>query len=65
MFNSALCSILGHKIDRSRVWHDGINFRTRCHRCKTPMIRELDGWSQFETEVHGSVDRSSHPHNHA
>ncbi|WP_420797066.1 DUF1660 family phage protein [Altericroceibacterium spongiae] len=27
------CRLFGHKINRSRVWNDGSNYKTKCQRC--------------------------------
>jgi hypothetical protein len=61
MFRQLLCLFIGHRINRNRVWHDGLDFRTRCQRCKVPMLREDKGWVKFNPARHGS-DRPSKAH---
>lgn len=52
---SFVCQIVGHKINRHRVWFDSIDHRTSCERCGGPMIRDDAGWRAFDS------DRDSHP----
>lgn len=59
MLESALCSLSGHRINRRRVWHDGINFRTDCDRCGKGLIRGISGWTEFDEVTHGLTDRMS------
>jgi hypothetical protein len=44
-----LCKLRGHKRDSSRVWHDGLDFRSRCKRCSIPMLRDLHGWRSYDS----------------
>lgn len=39
------CRLLGHRVNRNRVRFDGVMFRSRCRRCGSAMVRELDGWT--------------------
>jgi len=55
------CKVFGHKINRRRVWDDGLNYRTRCDRCDAPLIRGRDGWRPLDFEKDLIVKRSSHP----
>ena len=61
MFDHAICKLLGHKINRRRVWNDGIDFRTTCERCDSPLIREFGAWTAFKEAQHGNPLRSPHP----
>ena len=58
MFATLVCGLSGHKINRRKVWHDEVNFRTDCDRCGRPMIRELSGWMPFDEEQHRDALRS-------
>lgn len=59
MLESALCGLSGHRINRRRVWHDSINFRTDCDRCGKGLIRGISGWIEFVETAHGQPDRKS------
>ena len=61
MIAKPLCALGGHKIDRHKVWHDGISYRTKCARCRTALIRERDGWSAFKESIHGDEARAMSP----
>lgn len=61
MLRKLVCSILGHSINRNRVWHDGVDFRTACRRCQAPMVRENDGWQRFNPKTHGEDRPRSRP----
>lgn len=56
--SGALCAVIGHKIDRKRVWHDTIDFRTQCARCGGAMIREDMHWRRFHPEQDANPHRS-------
>jgi hypothetical protein len=56
-----VCSVSGHKVSRSRVWHDQLNFRSKCKRCGSEMIRTVDGWRVYDPLSDGSVDRLEGP----
>lgn len=44
-----ICSVLGHKPDKTRVWNDNLDFRAPCVRCGAPMLRdERKDWRVFE-----------------
>ena len=61
VLRSLACKLFGHKIDRHRVWNDGIDFRTRCARCIRPMLRGQSGWREYDDERDGDPDRTPHP----
>ncbi len=50
MLGSVICRARGHRVNRRRVWDDGISYRTNCERCRKPLIRDLDGWRLFDTD---------------
>ena len=35
-----VCAIIGHSRDRHRRTHDGIDWRSVCKRCGTPMVKD-------------------------
>jgi hypothetical protein len=53
------CLIAGHKHSHN-VWHDGIDFRSRCRRCNRPMVRALNGWRLWDGGDF-DVGRKGHP----
>ena len=55
-----ICKFLGHKIDRNRVWNDRRDYRTRCRRCASDLLRDVDGWRDFLPEDERE-DRLPHP----
>lgn len=62
MLNSFICKVAGHRVNRRRVWHDAVDFRTSCDRCDTPLIRdEQQGWRPFDGERDDLDERKSHP----
>lgn len=62
VIKSLFCFASAHVVNRRRVWHDGRNFRTRCQRCREPLIRDKGNWRIFDIERDGSDVRHSHPH---
>ena len=59
-----LCSLLGHRVDKGRVWFDDIDFRTTCGRCRRPLIRAEEGWRPFDSGRDlpvGGPPRRPHP----
>jgi hypothetical protein len=56
-----LCRLLGHRIDRRRVWNDGIDFRTSCPRCGAALLRDHVGWREFDAERDEGMHRLPHP----
>jgi hypothetical protein len=60
------CRLRGHRRLRTKVWHDGIDYRAPCVRCGTPLIRDMDGaWRPFDwvkDAPPGSQPRSGRPH---
>lgn len=61
MIKSMICMASGHNVNRGRVWHDGRNFRTKCTRCGTAMLRDRDGWRKFDADADQAEDRMPHP----
>lgn len=55
------CRLLGHRVNRDRVWHDGISFRTKCSNCNLAMIRGRNAWRPFDPEKDRSQYRSAQP----
>ena len=49
-----VCGIVGHRHDAGRVWYDGLNWRSRCARCGTSMLRDesLGQWRMFQPFDH-------------
>jgi hypothetical protein len=35
-----VCTLFGHNRHRTETWHDDLNFRAPCRRCRTPMIND-------------------------
>jgi hypothetical protein len=48
-------------MDRHRVWHDSIDYRTSCTRCGAALVRLPSGWTEFEPSRHGDPQRQPHP----
>lgn len=61
MVAKIICLLTGHSVNRHRVWFDGLNFRTRCTRCSACLIREEDGWRQFDGSRDADKRRDRHP----
>ncbi|MCP5383591.1 MAG: hypothetical protein H6920_08115 [Sphingomonadaceae bacterium] len=61
MVRSLICKFAGHSIDRQRVWHDGRNFRCKCQSCGKPMLRDRNGWREFDLDADVDVTRAPHP----
>ncbi|MGZ3173109.1 MAG: hypothetical protein ACXWJC_08685 [Croceibacterium sp.] len=59
-FSKLLCRVLGHRRDRRRVWNDSLDFRSRCVRCGTEMVRDLHGWREFDPEKDADPRRTTH-----
>jgi hypothetical protein len=57
-----LCLVARHKVNRRRVWHDELNFRTSCDRCGTPLLKDTQGWREFDTDRDSNERRGPHPH---
>lgn len=58
MIANLVCGLSGHKINRRKVWHDTVNFRTDCDRCGIPMIRTFAGWEPFDEVQHQNALRT-------
>ena len=56
------CKVLGHIINRKRVWDDGQNDRSRCETCHQPVIRDKGVWRAFVVASDLNVKRRMHPH---
>jgi hypothetical protein len=65
MLSSVACKIIGHRIDRKRVWHDSIDFRTSCTRCHAQMLRGFEGWREFVDAKDDDIHRKPHPRTEA
>ena len=61
MLKPLRCMASGHKINRRRVWEDGLSYRTRCERCSIPLIKGRDGWRKFDLEADANEARLPHP----
>lgn len=61
MLGSLICRFSGHKINRKRVWHDGVGFRTECSRCDKALLREQVGWREFDPVEDTGIDHEDHP----
>ncbi|KWV95696.1 hypothetical protein ASS64_00115 [Erythrobacter sp. AP23] len=62
MLSSVICKVGSHNVNRRRVWHDGINFRTKCTRCSAPLIRDHQkGWRPLDEERDLRAERLPHP----
>ena len=53
-----LCTLVGHRRSRN-VWHDNVDFRSRCVRCEEPLIRGDNGWRRFEADRDHDALRAS------
>ena len=62
VLTSFMCRIAGHRVDRRRVWNDGIDFRTACGRCGVPMLRDITGWREFDEERDANPEREERHH---
>ena len=62
MLKGLICSVMRHKVNRRRVWHDNLHFRTNCERCGLPLLRDAQGWREFDSESDADVTRAAHPH---
>jgi len=54
-----LCVFAGHKPNRHRAWHDGLDWRGSCRRCGIALIRDNDGWRLFDAQDQ-SAERQPH-----
>lgn len=61
MLGAFLCRTIGHRINRRRVWNDGIDFRTSCPRCGMELIRDPDQWRDYDPARHDNPARLPHP----
>ncbi len=59
--SSIVCRLTSHKINRNRVWYDGLHNRTNCERCGLPMIRGISAWRTFDNTSDADPRRSAHP----
>lgn len=46
-----LCTLIGHRRRKSKVWHDTSDWRSECKRCGASMIRDhgRNSWRPFRT----------------
>ncbi|MEP2234520.1 MAG: hypothetical protein ABJM58_06875 [Alteripontixanthobacter sp.] len=56
-----LCKFFDPAINRRRVWHDGLEFRTNCDRCGAELIRGEQGWREFDAIRDDDPERKPHP----
>lgn len=61
VLTSLVCKVIGHRVARRRVWNDGLDFRTLCQRCGTPLIRGEGGWRVYDAERDDNPNREPHP----
>lgn len=61
MLNSLICRVVGHKVDRRRVWNDSVDFRTTCTRCRDPLLRGEAVWRRYDPARDDSAMRDVHP----
>jgi hypothetical protein len=55
------CRITRHRVNRHRVWHDRLDFRATCRRCGMPLLRDKQGWREFDSARDASELRDAHP----
>ena len=58
MLNRIACLFSRHKVNRHRVWHDGVDFRSRCAHCDKPMVRTEEGWQAYNETSHADDRRA-------
>lgn len=58
MIRLTICEFLGHRVNRKKVSHDGLNYRTNCARCRHSLIRQKHGWVLYDPASHGDDRRS-------
>ena len=58
-----ICKVVGHSRDAWRAWHDGIDWRSSCTRCKAPLIKDeaISAWRGFDFEKDHSIQRRGKP----
>jgi len=61
MLKRLFCQIVRHRVNRRRVWNDQLNFRTSCERCGASLLRDTDGWREFDTVLDADAQRDAHP----
>lgn len=61
MFGAIVCHLTKHRVNRLRVWDDGLNFRTQCERCGEELLRNGNGWRSFDPDSDGNPLRRPHP----
>jgi len=57
---TTICKLIGHRIDRRRVWNDDYDYRTTCRRCGAELIRDAEEWRTFDPLQDGNVPRREH-----
>jgi hypothetical protein len=66
LFGNVRCRIFGHRRQRNKVWHDGVDYRAPCMSCGIALVRDMDGkWRPFDWSKDappGSQERSGRPH---
>jgi len=61
VLKTLFCKLVPHQVDRHRVWHDGLNFRAKCTRCGCLLLRDDDGWREFDSDTDLQRPRDPHP----
>ena len=61
MLGELLCNLFDHKVERRKVWHDGLDHRTSCGRCGAPLIKRNQLWRRFDTDEDTDMRRKPHP----
>lgn len=64
MLGAFVCHLTKHRVNRRKVWNDGISFRTRCRRCGRELLRGSHGWREFDPDRDGNPGRNLHPLGH-
>lgn len=59
MIMLTICEFLGHRVNRRRVWHDGLNYRSRCKRCRHDLLRQQKGWALYDPAAHADERREA------
>tara|TARA_B100000678_G_scaffold38183_1_gene27894 strand:- start:1422 stop:1670 length:249 start_codon:yes stop_codon:yes gene_type:complete len=61
MLRGIVCKVRGHVVNRHRVWHDNLNYRTTCQHCGAALLRTGEGWRAFDSKKDANVERWPHP----
>jgi len=47
-----ICAIVGHRRYSQRTWHDGLDWRSSCRRCRAPMVKIDQDWRAYRVSDH-------------